>query len=278
MIKKALIGCFFLLISFFSLSLSASEDSSFLDSLNSDVLKTIANLEPPLEASPNDFSSLKEGLLKNWESLFKNGHRKIKGFDKDIRPYFVGIQAIIEEILASSLGHTIKFATAFIHTPMPATPLCTKGEISSQLVDPVIKSDPFRLFTVKTRANTLRNYLKKGGYLYVVYPENGLKKRTLEEQLIYKEEIQNYKTHLFNTPLHCEKVPEELIGATYFFTDALDKTFVFSIQISQAKEIQNISTYVLWLSDIKNPLIQKRLEALFEYFSQNNFTPNDSFF
>src|SRR5690606_21668156 len=160
---------------------------------------------------------------------------EVSGTDKDVRPCFVALQAIVEHVLASALQKEVVSLKGVIHTPMPATPLCTIGKISKELVNPSIENDPARIFTVKARTTIIRDYLFKGGDLYIVYPKNGFKKRTEEQQKVYQQELASYPTHLFDVPLNCEDIPTDLIGATYLFQDRSGKTFIFAIKMTQAK-------------------------------------------
>ncbi len=155
---------------------------------------------------------------------------EIRSTDQEIRPCFVAIQGMIEQVLASALQNDLVALTGCIHTPMPPTPLCTQGEISSDLVAPSLAMDPSRLATVKARTSIIRDYLARGGNLYIVYPRNGLTKRTQEQLKMYKEELINHPNHLFDVPVNCEKIPENLVGATYFLQDALGNHFVFAMK------------------------------------------------
>lgn len=153
---------------------------------------------------------------------------------------------------------------------MPATPLCSKGEISKELVDLSIESDPARLFTVKSRMTIVRDYLFKGGDLYVVYPKSGYDKRTEEQQKIYKQELATYPNHLFDVPLNCESIPTELIGATYLFQDKSGNKFIFAIKMNQAKDPQDIGNFGLWFGSINQPDIQGRLHVVSDYMEKND--------
>lgn len=260
-----------------SASLYASEkqstqqktESTLLTVIDTKVLETIkySNDIPGLQSE--EFSSLKTDIVHTWNSLIQEGVLEVSGTDRDIRPSFVALQGIVEHVLASELQQNVKILKGIIHTPMPATPLCSKGEISQELVDPSIELDPARLFTVKARTTIVRDYLFKGGDLYIVYPKDGYGKRTEEQQKIYRQELVNYPNHLFDVPLNCESIPTELVGATYLFQDQLGNTFVFAIKMTQAKDPQAIGNFGLWFGAISHPAIQKRLQAVSGYMEQN---------
>jgi len=214
-------------------------------------------------------SPLKSDISKAWETLFQEGALEISGTDQDVRPVFVALQGVVEHVLAAELQNEVSTLKGVIHTPMPATPLCMNGEISKELVDPSIELDPSRLFTVKARATILRDYLFKGGDLYVVYPTNGLLQRTEEQQAIYKKELLNFPSHLFDTPLNSESIPNNLVGATYIFKDRTGKSFVFAIQMTQAKDPQAMGNFGLWFGSLDTPMIQERVNAVSTYLEQN---------
>lgn len=248
-----------------------------IDTIHERVVETIANAKtiPGLQAE--EFELIKEGALVYWEELASNGVLEIVASDQKIRPYFVSLQGIIEHVLATELKHEIKTLVGVIHTPMPATPLCSVGEISNELVDPTIEIDPARLFTVKARTTILRDYLHKGGNLYVVYPKEGLQKRTELQQKIYKKELQNYPENLFDFPLDCASMDSELIGAFYLFTNNEGKLFAFAIQMTQANQPLNgncqgeyAAHFGLWFGPVDHPAISKRLSHVREFIKQNS--------
>ena len=251
---------------------SNSEKSlSPISSVTNQIQKTIqeANAIPGLQ--DEEFSSLRTIILTTWNSLLKTGCIEITGKDADIRPSFVAIQAIIEHTLSSLLKNEVSSLTGIIHTPMPATPLCTKGEISSELVAPSILEDKSRLLTVKARTTILRDFLAKEGTLYVVYPKDGVNKRTETQQQIYREELKSFASHLFDVPLNCEEIPSSLIGATYFFTGADSKKYTFSIRMTQAKDPNDTATFALWFGDRENPLVNARVNTLESFLSAHGF-------
>ena len=237
--------------------------------IHSKVLETIKYSHDIPGLKSDEFSSLRNQISKTWETLVKDGVLEVSGTDKDVRPFFVALQGVIEHVLASELQKEITALKGVIHTPMPATPLCTTGDISKELVDPSIEIDPARLFTVKARTTIIRDYLFKGGDLYVIYPKDGFKKRTDMQQKIYQQELMNYPTHLFDIPLNCENIPANLIGATYLFQDRSGKTFVFAIKMTQATDPKDIGSFGLWFGPINHPSIQERVKAVSNYMEQN---------
>lgn len=281
MSKTGKIGLLLILGGFFftSVGLYAAEEvsvqqkdvvkSNLVAVIHSKVLETIKYSQNVPGLRSEEFSSLRNGISKNWDTLVEDGVLEVSGTDKDIRPHFVALQGVIEHVLAAELQKGVIALNGFIHTPMPATPLCTTGEISTELVDPSIETDLVRLFTVKARTTIIRDYLFKGGNLYVIYPKDGFKKRTEEQQKIYQQELVNHPTHLFDISLNCENIPTELIGATYFFQDQSGKTFVFAIKMTQAKDPKDTGNFGLWFGPITHSSIQERIKAVSSYMEQN---------
>jgi len=225
-----------------------------------------SNIIPGLTSAT--FANLKTTIRNDWDYLAKNEVLQVSGQDQQIRPRFVGLQALIEYALASGLNDGTISLVGYIHTPMPATPLCTKGEITKELVaDSVRKLCPF---TVTTRAMLVRDILANKGELHICYPEKGFNSRTQEQQKIYRQELSNYPQSLFDCPLACDQVPKELIGATYILKDKSGETMVFSINMTQANSPEETGDFGLWFGYLKNnPLIQKRLEDIVKFIDSN---------
>ncbi|MBX9923275.1 MAG: hypothetical protein K2Y01_04110 [Rhabdochlamydiaceae bacterium] len=238
--------------------------------LETHLLKTIHSQVSETIQQAKQYSDLQEKLCTVWDTLVQDGALEVSSTDQEVRPYFVALQGIVEQVLASLLQKDIKALTGFIHTPMPATPLCTLGEISPKLVDASLAKDPARLASVKARTVIMREYLTKGGDLYIVYPKDGFAKRTQEQQKIYKQELINYPNHLFDVPLNRENIPEQLIGATYFFQDQLNNTFVFAIKMTQANDPKDIGNFGLWFGQVNHPAIEKRIQAVSIYVNTTN--------
>lgn len=237
--------------------------------LNVKVLDTIAHAKEIPGLKAEEFDLLKEAISQTWSTLVQNGVIEMSGADKEIRPYFVALQGIIEHVLSHELQQHVKDLQGMIHTPMPATPLCTMGEISKDLVDPTIESDPKRVFTVKARTTIIRDFLQKGGVLYVIYPKNGLAKRTEIQQSIYQQELCNYPEHLKDRPLNCASLPDELIGATYLFTGPQGLSFAFAIKMTQANDPKENATFGLWLGSLDHPEVKKRVNAVMHFIERD---------
>lgn len=236
--------------------------------INRDVLATVNSTKEIPGLDSKVFPTLKSEICKNWETIFNKGVLEVSGKDKDFRPNFVALQGVVEHVLSNQLNKNIKNLKGVIHTPMPATPLCTKGEISKELVDPSIEKDEKRLFTVKARTTIIRDFLHKGGDLHVIYPKEGIAKRNEEQQGIYKKELQNNASHLFDKPLDTAEIPTDLIGATYFFEDQDGKKYVFAIKMTQANDPKDLK-FGLWFGAADHPAVKERLKAVSTYLEQN---------
>lgn len=252
----------FIGISFWTHSLVAQDP--FIQHMNSQVTETITHSEKVPGLNSDEFKALKAGISERWKELVERGVLEVSAPDKDVRPYFVALQGIVEHALSCELHHAIRSLTGVIHTPMPATPLCTDGSISPELVDPSIANDPLRLFTVKARVTILRDYLYQGGNLYIVYPKEGLAKRTQTQQQIYKKELANYPNNLFDRPLDCDALENDLIGAFYIFENAEGKQFAFAIQMTQANQPQDTGHFGIWFGEIGQTPVSDRITKVLE--------------
>lgn len=248
------------------------EQTSTLHQLSNNVLDHIEHSPVIPGLAAEEFHALRDSLAKTWITLIKDGSLEVVGTDKDIRPIFVALQGIIEQVLSEELHSHITSLQGIIHTPMPATPLCTKGGISHNLVDPSISSDPARLFTVNARTTIVRDFVAKGGTLYIAYPKEGFSKRTEEQQKIYQEELSKYPEHLIDMPLSCSSIPLEFVGATYVFQDMQNRSFLFSIRMTQAKDPLDLGHFGLWFGCLDEPCVKTRMKTIISYLEQNGAT------
>lgn len=253
-------------VSFFSVGLCSADESSFTKTISAKILDTIENSTEIPGIKSEEFTSIKPELTKTWNTLLEKGVVEITGTDKEIRPHFVALQGIIEHILASELDNEVTSFHAVIHTPMPATPLCTKGEISKNLVDPKVEGDPKQLWAVKARPVIIRECLARGANYVIAYPAVGMSKRTEEQQSIYKQELVNYPDSLVDAPLNCDSIPSNLIGASIAFENKSGEKFFFNINITQANDPKELATFSLHFGSIDNPAIKERRALLDGFF------------
>ncbi len=101
------------------------------------------------------------------QGFYDSPMQQITGKDEEVRPVYITAQGDFERTLAFFLKEKkVKFVQGMIHTPTPATPLCTKGEMSESLVDKSMEGDR-RLYTVMKRPEIIREYLRNGGRLLI---------------------------------------------------------------------------------------------------------------
>ncbi len=199
----------------------------------------------------------KEPLQERWET------------DVKVRPIFVSAQGDFEKGMAYFLEEEkILNLIGVIHTPTPATPLCTEEEITPQLVDTSLEGDKKRLFTVMSRATIIREFLAKGGKLFAVYPEEGRAKRTEAQLAIFDAAKEAYPKNLIDCPISCEKLDPEMVGATYLFQTE-EGWFAFAIMATQANAPEDCRRWAMWFGPLSDPAIAERVSAVSTYFSLN---------
>lgn len=190
-----------------------------------------------------------------------------EGKDEDLRPLFVNVQADFERALVQGLKKKqIKECTCIIHTPTPATPLCTDGEISTGLVDPAISNDPKRLLTVKKRPDIIREYLHEGGRLLAVYPRNGRALRSAEQLAVFDDLLKKYP-ELKAIELDLDQIPDDLIGATYLIRVSDSEEYVLSIRSYQANS-PNDGTWAIWFGSLQDTVVAERLEKVLSFLGK----------
>jgi hypothetical protein len=250
-----------------TLSSSLQATDSFVHNINNRVVETIHHADTVPGLKSEEFNVLRPSILKCWEELLKAGVLEVTATDKDTRPIFVALQGIFEHILSNELNKSIQSLSGVIFTPMPATPLCTDGGITPNLVAPSVESDPLRAFTVTARTVILRKFLALGGDLYVVYPKEGMAKRTEDQQKVYKKELETYPTHLFDRPLEVDAIDNELIGALYLFKHE-GKKFAFAIKMSQANSPQDMGSFGLWFGEADKGTVAERVTKVMEVIAK----------
>lgn len=188
-----------------------------------------------------------------------------EGADADQRPVFVNAQADFERAIVYWLQcKQIASCTCIIHTPAPATPLCTNGEISVDPIDPAIQNDPERLLTVKKRPDIIRDYLREGGTLFTIYPHKGRELRSTEQLRILDGLVESYPNHLHTIELDCDAIAQDLIGATYLITFADSSTYLLSLRSYQANSPTD-DKWAIWFGPTNDPAVAERLQAVMSF-------------
>lgn len=198
-----------------------------------------------------------------WKAVTDSGGVTSVGSDEMNRPRFVNLQACVEASLASLIkSKKIVSVVGVIHTPMPATPLRTAGEITSGLVAKEIQEDPKRLETVMKRTNILRDFLTNGGKLLAVYPKSALA-TPIPGLDIYEALKQSFAGKLIDKPI--DTFPPELTGATYLIKDTTGKIFCFSIMAYQANSPQKQMEWGMWYGPLDHPKVQERFKTINDF-------------
>lgn len=189
-----------------------------------------------------DLDNIKEELLVYIKELISQGIVEKTGSDEEVRPYFVTIQAMVEILLCSSEYHSV---TGVIHSKMPPTCLCTKGDDLFQIVDSTIEEDELRMKTVLMRTKTIRKFLESGAKLHLFYPKGGLEKRSENQRSIYQEELAA-NARILDHPLDIDGLPDDLCGAFYIFEDKHKIKYAFAIQMTQANDPKEEGEFGIW--------------------------------
>jgi hypothetical protein len=196
------------------------------------------------------------------------------GTDASERPVFVNAQADFERAFVYWLKtKQIAACTCIIHTPAPATPLCTEGEISPGLIDPAVQNDPARLLTVKKRPAIVRDYLQEGGILYTAYPKKGRGLRSEEQLAILDRLMKSHPDCLFAVELDSDAIPHDLIGATYLITLNDSSYLVLSLRSYQANSPTD-DQWGVWFGSLDNPEVRARFQAVTLFLEDHGFLPH----
>lgn len=217
-------------------------------------------------------SSFRNSVSELLDELTMTSSIAREGTDADERPVFVNAQADFERAIVYWLKcNQIVNCTCIIHTPAPATPLCTNGEISSGLIDSTIQNDPERLLTVKKRPDIIRDYLREGGNLFTIYPQKGRGLRSAEQLEILDDLVQSHSNHLHAIELDCDTIPQDLIGATYIITLADSSTYVLSLRSYQANSPTD-DKWAIWFGPTNDPAVAERLQSVTSFLRDHGFS------
>ncbi len=233
-------------------------------------LTTYANTFPLMDEGFHALVQQEQNVDKTViTDLLDEGYVERQGEDAQLRPSFVLCQAAIEQVLAQYLqtGDVTTLIGA-IHTPMPATPLCTEGDIID-LTTKELAGDPSRIKTIQKRVNTVRNMLAFGGKLLVVYPKEGLSSRSVIQQEVYQKTLSTFEKSLIDCPIDYP-LPDDLIGATYLFQGKNDRWYVFSIQATQANDARDQMVWRIWFGDLSDPRCNLRFNQIDQFIEKGS--------
>lgn len=201
--------------------------------------------------------------------LRKSTEVQIAGADEITRPVAVSFQKAFEQSVLDMIDEEqVSQVAAIIHTRKPTTPLCNpEGEALPQTMHPDMKCDPKRCKTIQDRTVTLREMAKKESLdLYVAYLEDGLQKRSVKEQRIYRQELANpANTSLHDTPLACSEMPDEIVGASYILKTSRGNELYFANNGKQAIDATGETLWRYWFGNLKDSSVSKRYKEVVEY-------------
>ena len=209
--------------------------------------------------------------------LRKTSEIQISGADTVSRPVAVSFQKAFEQNLVHMINESkITQVTAIIHTRQPTTPLCNPpGKVLAKTLPPSMKSDTARRKTIEDRTITLRRMAKQPEIdLYVAYTHNGLNKRSLEEQAIYRSEVSNPEnTSLHDSELACNEMPDDIVGASYVMTTPQGHTLYFGNNGVQAVDGTGNTAWRYWLGGLDDTSVNKRYREVMEYLHKCGLDP-----
>lgn len=218
-------------------------------------------------AKKSNSEALQKEVLTFLNTILEKKFKIEVGKDTEVRPVYVSAQGDFERTMAYFMkSGEIHHLVGIIHTPTPATPLCSKGEISSGLVDPSMK-DQKRLFTVMKRPHLIRMFLAEGGTLIAAYPTKGKEKRTDQQLTIYNEICRNHPKTLIDLPLKCDELQQDMVGATYLFCTADGDWMSFGIRASQANAPEDDRQWEMWFGPLRDSEISKRVYKTIDYLN-----------
>jgi len=186
------------------------------------------------------------------DELEHTHHFTVSGNDKEC----AHLQAAIEHILAKKQAKgEVQSLMGVIHTDLAPAPLCTYPN------DP---SEPEKWETVLSRADILREYLRRGTILCVTYPHDGFEKRNYLEQSIFRNVLMEFSPNLIQWPLATPEIDPNMVGATYVFLTPSSEFYGFSIK-TPLEGITSDTEWECWFGPISEPIVGQRVEAVFNY-------------
>lgn len=201
--------------------------------------------------------------------LRKSSEIQIAGTDEKTRPIAVSFQKAFEQSVLDMIDEEqVSQVAAIIHTRKPTTPLCNpQGKALPQTMHPDMKCDPKRCKTIQDRTVTLREMAKKESLdLYVAYLEDGLQRRSQEEQKIYRKELSNpANTSLKDAPLTCSTMPDEIVGASYILKTRRGNELYFANNGKQAIDASGETLWRYWFGNLKDAPVSKRYQEVVDY-------------
>ena len=200
-----------------------------------------------------------ESIRKIKEHLKVNEFYTDTGEDKILRAPFVGLQNNFEEYLVSLLvDKKVAKIQAFIHTPKPATPLCTlHGDITE-----VFRQDQnsLRENTVQSRVLTINNFINNGGKLFVVYTQEGLQKLDDKDKSNFTQNL-NLLSNIVNVKV--KDIDSNNTGAFYIIEVDDESSILFSLKAYQKDDQkEGEREWSIWLGSMNSSKISDRVNYI----------------
>lgn len=191
----------------------------------------------PADAPADEVLKHRNNLLACLDMLDKTGSWSCQQDDRSIRPVAVGLQAIYEQALLSSLDSGDVLRADILFTTMnPITPLCCSTAIGTpSLLSNSVASHPGSYDTVISRTRTVPQLLNHPAVnLCTVYSKE---RENPADQSIYdtvclahpdKSKFQSICTGI--------NLPEHLSGANYFVVSKDNNIHLLGLRITQANK------------------------------------------
>lgn len=233
---------------------AATSSDKFLDEVKNKIKNT-----PELKVS-------QKAIFKAIATIKKDGVYSSDAKDEAKRAVFVGLQSAIEQVLSEKKQADPNFKVMMaIHTPTPATPLCTAVDsVSEGLMSARVKDDKQVQHTILSRAEILRSLLEQETPLYVVFQKNGLSQRTIEQQKIYRSQIAKYPDQLMSLELTLPEISGDMIGATYLISTGDEQKLAFFIKATQANSPGD-NQWQIGFGPANQQLIHERVSSVLNY-------------
>lgn len=258
---------------FFSLFISITHCLFAQDTVINGVNKAINQLNesPPFNEETYDNKRLTEIV----EQLQKEHFIELTGIDSQVRPLIVTLQAVFEKVLSEQLKKNVSLLAGIILADTPPTPLISSDNFQNRSIHEAIKNNSASLLTIKARSQIIKNYLEKGGILYTLYTPKGYERLTKEEQSHFTMMTEKFSDTLISKEIAINEIPPSLIGAIYYFSNSDLKTYAFIVQMPQASNPEKKDTYKLYLGEITEEVIEKRMNEIMQFINSEDFSKNE---
>lgn len=220
-----------------------------------------------LEATPV-LSANAERILACMSSMESKMFYSEVNEENELRTTFVGFQSLAEEAIVKLIQSSkIDSVAGAIYTALPATPVCTEEDKAEEMVHESSKSNPDIVFTVRARTTVIREFLKTGAMLSIVYP---LEKRgeRKPEQLEIFEQLKNEYRNLKDCPINGE-VPDDISGAAYVFNVKNQGRYLFSINARQAIKESQKKEWKLYFGPLEERVIGFHFKKVKQFLESN---------